>query len=83
MPTTTLSALPNSCNANPNQISRSSEWRGAKRTQKRLPTRYANPVVANHAPYSALLRPILAGDVFLVAKDLFEEARKAPGYFSK
>jgi hypothetical protein len=25
----------------------------------------------------------LKGDVFLVAKDLFEEARKAPGYFSK
>jgi hypothetical protein len=25
----------------------------------------------------------LKGDVFLVSKDLFEEARKAPGYFSK
>ena len=42
----------------PNQISFSSEWRGAKRTQKTLPIRYAKPVVANHAPYSALVRPI-------------------------
>src|SRR4051812_16208503 len=55
---TRLSALPNSCNANPNQISFSSEWRGAKRTQNTLPIRYANAVVANQAPYSALERPI-------------------------
>ena len=42
----------------PNQIWLLSEWRGAKRTQNRLPTRYANPVVANRAPYSAVVRPI-------------------------
>ena len=36
---TRFSALPQSCSASPNQISLSSEWRGAKRTQKRLPTR--------------------------------------------
>ena len=55
---TRLSRLPNSCSASPNQISFSSEWRGAKRTQNTLPIRNAKPVVANHAPYSALLRPI-------------------------
>ena len=53
-----FSSAPPNCSASPNQISFSSEWRGAKRTQNRLPTRYANPVVANQAPYSAVVRPI-------------------------
>ena len=39
MPQTRFSRLPASCSASPNQISFSSEWRGAKRTQNRLPTR--------------------------------------------
>ncbi len=34
-----LSSAPANCSASPNQISFSSEWRGAKRTQNRLPTR--------------------------------------------
>src|SRR5436853_503617 len=41
-----FSRAPANCSASPNQINFSSEWRGAKRTQNRLPTRYANPVVA-------------------------------------
>ncbi len=36
---TRFSRLPPTCSASPNQISFSSEWRGAKRTQNRLPTR--------------------------------------------
>mgnify|MGYP003524790715 CR=1 FL=1 len=34
-----FSSAPANCSASPNQISFSSEWRGAKRTQNKLPIR--------------------------------------------